>query len=137
MNRWARHHCGLDVTGRRHWRMKPFAAALRCQRQRGLLPVVICTTSIAQTRWRNGWHRRAWLLTAFAVRADRRDFLGTLPRRPLLPLVVPNWQERAHALWEADGKREGRGHAYRLRAERLLAEARDPAEPSMTDPPPL
>ena len=46
-------------------------------------------------------------------------------------------RERAHSLWEADGKPEGRDKEYWLRAERLIAEEHDPAEPNMTRPPPL
>jgi len=46
-------------------------------------------------------------------------------------------RERAHALWEADGRPEGREQEYWYRAERLLAEAQDPEEPNMTRPPPV
>jgi len=85
MNRWARFHCGHDCTGRRHWRLKPYAAALRCRRQHTLLPEVVWTASLGRERWRNGWHRRNWMTLAVLVRADRRSFLCTLTRPPLLP----------------------------------------------------
>ena len=46
-------------------------------------------------------------------------------------------RERAHALWEADGRPEGGDHARWLRAETLIDAEDDPSSPDMTDTPPL
>ena len=46
-------------------------------------------------------------------------------------------RERAHSLWEADGKPDGREHEYWFRAEKLIAEEHDPARPEMTHTPPV
>ncbi|HYZ62303.1 MAG TPA: DUF2934 domain-containing protein [Acetobacteraceae bacterium] len=44
-------------------------------------------------------------------------------------------RERAHSLWEADGRPEGREQEYWLRAEQLLAEEHDPERPDMNKGP--
>lgn len=46
-------------------------------------------------------------------------------------------RQRAFSLWEADGRPEGRDEEYWFRAERLLADEQDPAQPTMTEVPPL
>ena len=46
-------------------------------------------------------------------------------------------RERAHSLWEADGKPDGREQDYWFRAEKLIDEERDPNAPGMTETPPL
>jgi hypothetical protein len=44
-------------------------------------------------------------------------------------------RERAHSLWEADGRPEGREQEYWFRAEQMLAEERDPDRPDMNKGP--
>ena len=44
-------------------------------------------------------------------------------------------RERAHTLWEADGKPEGREQEYWFRAEQLLQTERDPERPDMNKGP--
>lgn len=46
-------------------------------------------------------------------------------------------RQRAFSLWDADGRPEERDDDYWFRALHLLAEEDDPAQPTMTDPPPL
>ena len=90
MNRYALYHCGLDVTGHRHWRMKPAPAIRRCTQHKALLPKLVQVHPCALGRevWRNGLHRRRWYAIAAQVRTDRRGFLATLPRPALLSPVL-------------------------------------------------
>lgn len=44
-------------------------------------------------------------------------------------------RERAHSLWEADGKPVGREQEYWFRAEQLLREEDDPDRPDMNKQP--
>jgi hypothetical protein len=44
-------------------------------------------------------------------------------------------RERAHSLWEADGRPEGREQEYWFRAEQMLREERDPDKPDMNKHP--
>ncbi len=44
-------------------------------------------------------------------------------------------RERAHSLWEADGRPEGRADEYWERARALIAAEDDPDSPSMVSPP--
>ena len=46
-------------------------------------------------------------------------------------------RERAHSLWETDGRPEGREQEYWLRAEKLIDAEDDPHAPDMISRPPL
>ena len=46
-------------------------------------------------------------------------------------------RERAHSLWEIDGRPEGREHDYWFRAEQLIDAEDDPSAPDMAHTPPL
>ena len=82
-------HLGLDQTGHRHVRLRATAEMRRTRERRSLHPVVIIVAVGAmQPRWRNGLQRRRWLLLTEQVRGDRRCFLMTLRRPPLVPPVT-------------------------------------------------
>ncbi len=82
-------HLGLDHTGHRHVRLRDPAEMRRVRERRQLHPVVIVAVAGVQPRWRNGLQRRRWLILTEATRGDRRCFLMTLRRRPLVPPVMP------------------------------------------------
>lgn len=84
--RWLHFHLGLDRTGHRHLRLRGPAEMRRVRERRLLHPVVVVVAVRAlQPRWRNGMQRRRWLLLTEQVRGDRRCFLMTMPRPPLVP----------------------------------------------------
>ena len=91
MNRYALYHCGMDVGGRRHWRLRPVAAARRSQQQLALLPRVVCMDRCGPGKevWRNGHHQRRWYFITAQVRSDRLCFLTTLPRPALVSPLAP------------------------------------------------
>lgn len=83
-------HLGTDHTGHRHLRLRDPAEMRRARERRLLQPVVVVAiTGGMQPRWRNGMQRRRWLMLTEECRGDRRCFLMTLPRRPLVPPVLP------------------------------------------------
>ena len=91
MNRYALYHCGMDNSGRRHWQLRPVAAARRSQQQMALFPRVVCMARCGPGKevWRNGFHQRRWYLVAAQVRSDRRCFLTTLPQPALVSPILP------------------------------------------------
>jgi hypothetical protein len=86
-----RFHVGLDHAGHRHLRLRNISEVRRAREMRLLFPVVIIAGSChgGQARWRNGMHHRRWLIVTGQVRGDRRGFLMTLRRPPLVPPVRP------------------------------------------------
>ena len=83
-------HLGLDHTGHRHVRLRDCAELRRVRERSRLYPVVVVVAvGGRQPRWRNGLQRRRWLLLTEQVRGDRRCFLMTLRRPPLVPPVRP------------------------------------------------
>ena len=83
-------HLGLDHTGHRHRRLRDGAEIRRVHEQRRLHPVVIIVACGGlQPRWRNGLQRRRWMLLTSQVRGDRRCFLMTLRRPPLISPIIP------------------------------------------------
>ena len=84
-----RFHLGLDAQGHRCWRMRSPAEVRRCRERVRLQPKIAWVVACGPGRevWRNGLHRKRWMLLAAQVRGDRRCFLTTL-KRP--PLVSPN-----------------------------------------------
>ncbi len=86
-----RFHLGFDRHGHRHLRQRSTSEVRRAREMRLLFPVVIVAGSChaGQTRWRNGLHRRRWLIVTDQVRGDRRCFLMTLQRPPLVPPMRP------------------------------------------------
>ena len=84
-------HLGLDREGCRHLRLRSTTEVRRARELRLLCPVVIVAGSChtGQSHWRNGLHRRRWLLITDQVRGDRRCFLMTLRRPPLVPPLRP------------------------------------------------
>lgn len=81
-------HVGLDHTGERHVRQKSAAESRRAAERHRLQPklVLLVATSPGRAVWRNGLHRRRWLVLLAQTQGDRRCFLMTLKRAPL---VVP------------------------------------------------
>ena len=59
------------------------------ERQRLCPVIVVVACGAAQPRWRNGLQRRRWLLLTEQVRGDRRCFLMTLRRPPLVSPISP------------------------------------------------
>jgi hypothetical protein len=84
-------HLGLDQAGDRCLRMRGAAELRRCRERQRLRPklVTIVTCGTGQAVWRNGMHRRRWLLLTEQARGDRRCFLMTLRRPPLVSPVRP------------------------------------------------
>ena len=92
MHLYRHYHYGLDVTGQRCERMKSASEIRRCRQQQRLLPrIVIVSLGCGQEVWRNGMHKRNWQALAMQVRADRRCFLTTLRRPPLIPPIPPSF----------------------------------------------
>lgn len=86
MHRLTRFHYGIDVTGHRCVRMKSVSEVRRCCQQKRLFPRIVWAASGAgQGVWRNGLHKRNWLAVCAEIRGDRRCFLTTLDRPPLVP----------------------------------------------------
>lgn len=84
------YHLGMDHTGHRHVRRRDQAEVRRARERQRLFPVVVVVASgAAQPRWRNGLQRRRWLLLTEQVRGDRRCFLMTLCRPPLVRPIAP------------------------------------------------
>ncbi len=78
-------HLGMDHTGHRHVRLRDPAEMRRARERRLLQPVVIVVAAGGmQPRWRNGMQRRRWLALTEESRGDRRCFLMTLSRPPLI-----------------------------------------------------
>ncbi len=62
----------------------------RCRARRALKPkIVLSPCGAAQEVWRNGLHRRSWLILLAQSRGDRRCFLMTLKRPPLVCPTPP------------------------------------------------
>ena len=90
MNRHALFHCGLDCQGNRHLRLKS-AVAVRVSRHHAALApkvVVAVRTGPGRTVWRTGFQQRRCLALLTVLRAERRSFLTTLPRAPLVPPIA-------------------------------------------------
>jgi hypothetical protein len=82
-------HLGMDHTGHRHIRLRDPSEMRRARERRQLHPVIILAAGGGtQPRWRNGMQRRRWLLLTEESRGDRRCFLMTLSRRPLVPPIA-------------------------------------------------
>lgn len=90
MNRHVLFHCGLDCQGNRHRRMKAVAAVRVSRHHAALFPkvVVVARTAPCRTVWRTGLQQRRCLALAAVLRAERRSFLTTLPRPPLVPPIT-------------------------------------------------
>jgi len=91
MKRFVHYHLGLDDGGGRCWRMRTAAEVRRCRERQRLQPKIatfhVC--SPGREVWRNGMHRRVWFVLAEQVRGDRRCFLTTLKRPPLVSPTPP------------------------------------------------
>ena len=86
------YHYGLDVAGQRCARMKSASEIRRCRQQHRLFPrIVWLSVRCSQEVWRNGMHKRSWQAVTLQVRADRRCFLTTLRRPPLVPPIPPGF----------------------------------------------
>jgi hypothetical protein len=86
MDRYVRCHHGVDAECGHCWRMRTVAEVRRCRERKALMPKI---PSPGRELWRNGLHRRRWIVLSLQFRADRRCFLTTLKRRPLVPPTVP------------------------------------------------
>lgn len=84
-------HIGLDQAGDRRLRLRSVAELRRYRERQRLQPkiMVVVACAMGQPVWRNGMHRRRWLLLTEQSRGDRRCFLMTLSRPPLVPPVRP------------------------------------------------
>ena len=93
MQRQAYYQCGTDCDGARHRRLRGTAVVLICRRQAVLFPRIVSIGRIAAGReiWRNGLQQRRWQAVTAMLRAERRSFLMTLPRPPLVPPVPPRF----------------------------------------------
>lgn len=82
---------GLDCHGQRHQRMRNVAEMQRAREGQRLRPklVFVATCAAGQQVWRNGLHRRRWLLLRAQLCGDRRCFLMTLRRPPLVTPILP------------------------------------------------
>ena len=87
MNRHALYHCALDCLGNRQRRLKATAAVRASRHHAALVPRVVMVARTAPCRavWRTGLQQRRCLALALVLRAERRSFLTTLPRPPLVP----------------------------------------------------
>ena len=67
------------------------AEVRRCRERRRLQPKIAWAVPCGAGRevWRNGLHRRRWLLLTAQVQGDRRCFLMTLKRPPLVAPTFP------------------------------------------------
>jgi hypothetical protein len=88
MKRVAVYHLGMDCDGGRHKRMRPVGAMCRHRQQVVLMPKVAAS---GLSVWRNGFHQKRWELLVVQCRADRRSFLTTLRRPPLVSPVLPRF----------------------------------------------
>ena len=84
-------HVGLDQQGQRHMRLRSAVEVRRARERKRLHPVIVfvVTCGTGQAVWRNGMHRRRWLLLTEQARGDRRCFLMTLRRPPLVSPMKP------------------------------------------------
>jgi hypothetical protein len=91
MSRHVHFHVGLDAQGCRCWRMRSPAEVRRCRERVRLQPKIVWVIACRPGRevWRNGLHRRTWAVLADQVRGDRRCFLTTLKRPPLVSPTRP------------------------------------------------
>ena len=80
----------MDRTGQRCLRLRGAAEVSRCRSRVALQPkIVLAAGGRAQEVWRNGMHRRVWLLLLDQARGDRRCFLMTLKQPPLIHPTLP------------------------------------------------
>ncbi|MCK8787285.1 hypothetical protein M0638_23205 [Roseomonas sp. NAR14] len=93
MQRQAIYQYGIDCDGARHRRLRRTVVVLTCRRQALLFPRIVAPGRIAAGRevWRNGLQQRRWQAVTAVLRAERRSFLMTLPRPPLVPPVLPRF----------------------------------------------
>jgi hypothetical protein len=91
MKRDVHFHHGLDDGGGRCWRMRTAAEVRRCRERQRLQPRIAMLQVCGPGReiWRNGLHYRRWVLLAAQFRGDRRCFLTTLKRPPLVSPILP------------------------------------------------
>lgn len=91
MRRLLHFHIGLDEAGDRRVRLRSAAELRRYRERQRLQPRVVIVVACApgQAVWRNGMHRRRWLVLMEQARGDRRCFLMTLRRKPLVSPVPP------------------------------------------------
>ncbi|HYZ64260.1 MAG TPA: hypothetical protein VE650_17555 [Acetobacteraceae bacterium] len=84
-------HIAIDADGGRCCRMRSAAEARRCREQRRLMPKLVWMVpcGVGREIWRNGLHRRRWIVLCEQVRGDRRCFLTTMKRPPLVPPIEP------------------------------------------------
>ena len=84
-------HIGLDEAGDRRVRLRGAAELRRYRERQRLQPriVIVVACGTGQAVWRNGMHRRRWLVLTEQARGDRRCFLMTLKRAPLVSPVRP------------------------------------------------
>jgi hypothetical protein len=84
-------HHGVDDGGGRCWRMRSAAEIRRCRERQKLQPKIVALAVCCPGRevWRNGMHRRRWTVLVAQLRGDRRCFLTTLKRPPLVPPTLP------------------------------------------------
>lgn len=87
----AHFHIGLDEAGDRRVRLRSAAELRRYRERQRLQPkvVIVVACGTGQPVWRNGMHRRRWLVLMEQSRGDRRCFLMTLRRKPLISPVRP------------------------------------------------
>lgn len=93
MQHHALFHCGLDCLGNRHRRMKATVVVRAVRHHAALFPRVVVVGRASQCRqvWRTGLQQARWQALNQVLRAERRSFLATLPRRALVPPVPPRF----------------------------------------------